>query len=228
MERDATPPRPWAWLLVALLGAVLFGGAAEDLHEREDIAALDAPVAAALAPFGAPWFIGAMTTLSFLDSVTVVVPVMLVVAVYLAAKGHPRRAALGIVLVVGVNVLVQGVKLLIARPRPELALAVERGFSFPSGHTATAALLACLLVAWTARRFRGQRAARVGVVAALAWCIGVGLSRLVLGVHFFSDVVGGAGLGLVVGGLGLGGAESLRTLWGEGRRLLERTRQPLG
>jgi len=58
-------------------------------------------------------------------------------------------------------------------------------FSFPSGHTSAAFLLAtCLLLV-----FGGP------VAAMYLWAIGVGLSRVLLGVHFPGDILAGATMG---------------------------------
>jgi undecaprenyl-diphosphatase len=89
------------------------------------------------------------------------------------------------------------VKALVARPRPDLVhpLAHARGMSFPSGHAMAAAIAyGSLLVAVWPLVSRGWR-----VVLVIAYSIVVALiatSRLTLGVHFLSDVLGGVVLGL--------------------------------
>ena len=84
------------------------------------------------------------------------------------------------------------------RRRPYEASGVERlirpptGSSFPSGHAAVGAAVATVL----ARRTRGWR--RAPFVAIGAW---VPLTRVHLGVHYPSDVLGGAALGWALGRL---------------------------
>jgi undecaprenyl-diphosphatase len=84
------------------------------------------------------------------------------------------------------------------RPRPDLgsAVALPGSASFPSGHAAAGAAslgaLAVVVSGWI-----GTRRARVwlGTVALVAG-VGVGLSRVALGVHYVSDVLAGWCLGL--------------------------------
>lgn len=80
---------------------------------------------------------------------------------------------------------------LVHRPRPphEDWTAHASGWSYPSGHTTTALLAAGLVIAaLTLRRPRGGTALRIAVGC---WAVAVGTSRVFLGVHWFTDVVGG-------------------------------------
>ena len=130
-----------------------------------------------------------------------------VVAIALAAKNY-RRAALWTVGVMStVGLLTSGLKQLIGRDRPGWndPLLVLDSFSFPSGHAsgiAGAAGVAIVLARMLVRR-RGVR--RLVLALALAIALLVGLDRIFLGVHNFSDVVAGylLGAGVVLAWLAL-------------------------
>ncbi|MCV2396055.1 phosphatase PAP2 family protein [Actinotalea sp. M2MS4P-6] len=91
------------------------------------------------------------------------------------------------------------VKLLVERARPVVtdAVADAPGYSFPSGHTAnaTAAAGVTVVLLWP---LLGRWGRRVAVVLAAALVVVTGADRVLLGVHYPSDVIGGVLLGAAV------------------------------
>ena len=88
-------------------------------------------------------------------------------------------------------------KVLVARPRPVDRMIDPSGLSYPSGHSMGAAVLAVSLVLVIAAVDRRSRAlARWAACGATVWVLLMMGSRTALGVHWLTDTVAGALLGL--------------------------------
>ena len=113
-----------------------------------------------------------------------------VVVAWRTGRWRPGVFALAVVVLGVLSRLLLSVLVRDARPDRDLWLTHVGGFSFPSGHAAASALLAGALI-WLAGRAGLPRPARiVFAIVALTWAFLVGLSRLYLGVHWVTDVVG--------------------------------------
>jgi membrane-associated phospholipid phosphatase len=100
-----------------------------------------------------------------------------------------------VVVTVGDSLVTNAVKGAIDRARPAIdPVAATLGPSFPSGHSSTAASLFAA-VALLAGRRRGVRARAVLAGAAVGLAVAVACSRVMLDLHWTSDVVGGLALG---------------------------------
>ncbi|MGP3948418.1 phosphatase PAP2 family protein [Streptomyces sp. 7N604] len=108
-----------------------------------------------------------------------------------------------------------GLKAAVGRQRPRWPDPVDTAdyAAFPSGHAMTAAL-ACSLLLWLALR-AGLRGwwLRAAAAVAVASVVGVGFTRLYLGVHWLSDVLGGWLFGVALAAL----AAAACTRWGPAR-----------
>lgn len=107
-----------------------------------------------------------------------------------------RQALFFFIATWGSAILFGMIKMTIGRMRPEMALLEVGGYSFPSGHTTMATAMAAALYL-IMKQLRSDRWWQWGwLFIALLWSLLIGTTRLYLGVHWFSDVVGGVGLGL--------------------------------
>jgi undecaprenyl-diphosphatase len=105
------------------------------------------------------------------------------------------------------TVVQQGLKSALGRERPQWPDPVDSAHyaSFPSGHAMTATVSCCLLL-WLLRRHgAGPRLWRTALVVACVSVVGVGVTRLYLGVHWPSDVLGGWLLGAALVGFAIAG-----------------------
>jgi undecaprenyl-diphosphatase len=181
-----------ALLAVAVLGLTI-------VARRHDANGFDLAVTHGIQGLRSPALDQVIAAITFFGNTGVLVVLAVAAAFALKRRQRPTEAwlvALSLV-VLPLNVLL---KLLIARPRPPgdlvEVLDAATGLSFPSGHAmGSAAVYGCLaFAAWTSVSVRSLRSALVAVLGAVA--IAVGLSRVYLGVHWFSDVLGGWAAGL--------------------------------
>lgn len=137
--------------------------------------------------------VDASRVVTYAGSVLFLVPLALLAGAALLRRGYGRQAALVWVALAGSQLLQLLLKLAVRRARPRLddPFVVLHSYSFPSGHaTSSAAIYGALAVvaAGLAPRTGGRiAAALVAIVVVLL----VGATRVVLGVHFPADVLGG-------------------------------------
>jgi membrane-associated phospholipid phosphatase len=168
--------------------------------EGNGLTSVDKPVTRFLVAHRTETLTTVFSLLTDVGGVAVLAPLTAVLATVIAVWSRSWRpiwviaAALG-----GVQLLVFSLKELVGRPRPAAALAVTpaTGFSFPSGHS-TSSFVAFTALAWLAMALLGRSAARTAVwVVAGLLVVGVGASRMYLGVHYLTDVLGAWLLGAV-------------------------------
>jgi membrane-associated phospholipid phosphatase len=146
---------------------------------------------------GAPSLTNSLRAVSILGSLEALALVGVLVAVALLMQRNWLTLAAWLVVVLGGEVLNLLLKDLFARPRPsfEHPLVVDTSYSFPSGQAMESVVVYGMLayfVVLTSRAW-GKRAVSVGGAALIVLLIG--FSRVYLGAHYVSDVVGGFAAG---------------------------------
>jgi membrane-associated phospholipid phosphatase len=187
-------------LTLALVGVVIvfvvFGVVIAMVRAHSGVVSLDVTVtrwAAAHATTGSLAVFGAVT---FAGSTVAVIAAALATTVYaLRRRRHWSVALFFLVVLGGELVLSNLVKIAVDRIRPDMPpLHVLSGPSFPSGH-ATAAAATWTAVALVLGRDASPRTRAVLAGAAVMIAVAVACSRVFLGAHWASDVVGGLLLG---------------------------------
>jgi len=194
--RVGPPAKPASLLLVtgfASLVACLFvfGTIAEGIRDNE-VFILDTLATPFLHGLANPVLDAVMTDASAVGSVAVI-PIVFAGAIVVLASRRRVGAALFLTIASGGALLVNELmKLFFHRPRPQLAWShVPPDYSFPSGHTmnSVAFYVALAVIVWSVQ---GRRWGAVALAGAIALCSLIGVSRIYLGFHYFTDVFGGA------------------------------------
>jgi membrane-associated phospholipid phosphatase len=123
--------------------------------------------------------------------------VLTLIAFTYLVRGERHHAAWLLTTVFGGAALGVVLKVLVGRARPALPdpVSTAGGSSFPSGHALGASIGCCLLLLLTLR-FLSRRSRVAAVIVAVVVVVSVALARVVLGVHFVSDVLAGIMLGI--------------------------------
>jgi len=186
-----------AQLVVLVALGAAFGAVLDDVARREELISMDAPVSRFVLAAREPWLTRVAETVTWAGSTAVLVPLLLLAGLSLRHVTRSWRPLIVLTITLGgASALSVLIKLLIARPRPiGMALIHETGYAFPSGHTtaATAGWLGVALVLGTRTSRWGRKVALVTTALVIAGL--VGLSRVYLGVHEPTDVLGGWSLG---------------------------------
>lgn len=186
--RMIRPALLW-WGIGAILAAIALGVAVT--VDGPDIpSAVDTGWNAMMAGLRSPVLLGFGTVLDSVGGSRVAALLGLAAVVALLIVRRWRSAVLVAATLLASVLVIQLLKVLFGRARPEDILVNSDFGSFPSGHTANAATFAVLAVLLFPRLW-------VLLVAAL-WILGMAFSRTVLAAHWMSDTVGGMLVGVGV------------------------------
>jgi undecaprenyl-diphosphatase len=182
---------------VAALAAWAFGGVTQDVVGHDESVKLDPPMERFILHHRTAWLTPVMKATTWLGSIAVLILVAVAVGAWFWWRRKDWKPSGKLALALGgAVVLYDIVKPLVGRARPPLdaRLLPVSGSSFPSGHAtqavATYGMLALILSAGRPVRTRIGLCCAAGAAAVV-----VGLTRLYLGVHWLTDLLGGWALG---------------------------------
>jgi membrane-associated phospholipid phosphatase len=181
---------------VTFLGALLLGVLALLVRRVAAIQHVDNSVAAWGYRHRSAASTRALRVITDLGSIRIVVALALVLVVVDLVRHRNRWSFLFLLVVLaGMEISMLSVKALVGRLRPTLTPeAATLGPSFPSGHSATAAAFYAAAALIIGRALSGRRR-HLTIAVAVGLAVAVAGSRVLLDLHWLSDVVGGLALG---------------------------------
>ena len=145
--------------------------------------------------FKTPTLDAIMKTITSLGNTIPVLCVTCIIMVYLTKKERYLFACSIITTVLSNQII----KRIVRIPRPDhLRLVKESGFSYPSGHAMIAIGLYGLLLYLINKKVRDKRKRIIGNILLAIIIIGIGISRVYVGVHNPSDIIGGYLLSTII------------------------------
>ena len=150
---------------------------------------------------------------SVIDPMGIIIWVSALVLFFLYKKWKLEAALLAGNLVLH-GILIKLIKLVYQRSRPSLShLVKEGGYSFPSGHAMATAVVVGTLIIIAQQRIQNQKIKRLVQGLLLLFIFMIMASRVYLGVHYPTDVIGGALMGFAILNLEFPFDDKLRFQW---------------
>jgi undecaprenyl-diphosphatase len=158
-----------------------------------------------------PTIVRILQLISWLGRPVVLGLVVAVAVVVLWRRGQPKLIAFLVLTTLGGGLVDSLVKILVNRPRPVVdhPVSTAMGKSFPSGHSMSSLITYGALLVIFLPAVRSRRGRRITLAATTVLILAIGVSRLMLGVHFVTDVIGG----FILGAAWLAGAVAIFEVW---------------
>ena len=203
-----------AGLIVAAAGTAVFVEVAEHVRAGST-QAFDELVMRWVASHHMPALDALMLEITALGTGIVVLMIVAIAALFLILTKHKYPAILLLASSFGGLVLNLVLKLGFNRPRPSVVVAAVHTFSssFPSGHAMSAAIVYSTVAYLAARLHRQKWASWLIMTAAMGLIALIAFSRIYLGVHYPSDVVGGVAIGLAWAAFCMATLEAIQKFW---------------
>lgn len=132
--------------------------------------------------------------ITWFGSVTGIILVTIISIIII--KNKKINISLGICLTLGV-IINNVIKIIIARKRPDInPLMIENTYSFPSGHSMISMILYGYLIYLTYSHLKNNKYKWILISILTILIFSIGFTRIYLGVHYVSDVIGGFVLGI--------------------------------
>lgn len=184
--------------LIIILASWWFAEIAEDLLSPDRMVLIDARVADWLHRHGTPAVTRLALGVTFFGSVGFITVATLGAAAFLSWRRYWYRLLALTLTMAGGSLLNVMLKLLFHRQRPVFddPILTLSSFSFPSGHAMGSTLFYGLMALFVVIYTRRWRWALLAIFTALGVISLIALSRIYLGVHFLSDVLGAVAAGV--------------------------------
>ncbi len=186
--------------IISLAALWIFAGVTEDVVSHDPLTNFDLALTTWIRAHTTPLGDRIFTAVSLIGSPIAMAAVGMIGAVIIIVRRKWLELVAWVAGFIGAGVLSFMLKIIIKRPRPTGAEAFlhSETFSFPSGHALGSLIGYGMLAYVIGSNWIESRRGRLRLAIATAMLVvAIGISRLYLGVHYFSDVVGGYAVGVL-------------------------------
>ncbi|MCM3766885.1 phosphatase PAP2 family protein [Neobacillus niacini] len=177
---------------VSLISLTAFASMAA-LVSADKVVRFDKAIIATVQGLESPWLTSVMELFTWIGSTKVVVVICLLIIFFLYNVLHHRSELMLLIAVVtGTPILNHYLKAFFHRARPDFHRLIEiGGYSFPSGHAMNAFSVYAILAFLLWRHIPTRLGRSVLILFSGFMIVMIGVSRIYLGVHYPSDIIGG-------------------------------------
>lgn len=178
--------------IISLVSVIGFG-TVSILISDEKIGHFDSMVISAVQGLETPGLTKVMKLFTFIGSTRVVIILSLVLLLFLyKILYHRLELILFVSVIAGAGILNGVLKHFFQRTRPNLHRLIEiSGYSFPSGHAMSAFAFYGVLAFLLWRHISTRIGRTILIIVSCFMILAIGISRIYLGVHYPSDIIGG-------------------------------------
>lgn len=181
----------WAFIIsvVSLVGFSIMA----ILISRHHILAFDSAIISYVQGMETPALTAIMKFFTFIGSRDSIITIAIIVMLFLFVVLHHRsELVFFIIAIVGADILNRILKDFLHRARPDLHRLIEiGGYSFPSGHAMSAMAVYGALAFLLWRHIPTRIGRSILIILSAIMIFMIGISRVYLGVHYPSDIIGG-------------------------------------
>jgi len=173
------------------------------------IANLDAKIISFIEPMRTPLLTKFFTIITYLGEWSIVLGITILATIVLIWKRKKIYDLTLVFITLGGLSAAFILKDLIHRARPAGGLANETSFSFPSAHAVVSVVFYGFIIYLLWQNIKNPKIRVLKIFIGLIIVVAIGFSRLYLGAHYFSDVIGGYIIGFIWLALGIYAAKKL-------------------
>ncbi|AEV94738.1 phosphatase PAP2 family protein [Pediococcus claussenii] len=190
------------WIIITIISIGLFiGMMLAVMQDRNNINSYDLVAFRIFKGFITSTNTSFFSVVSFFGSPEITFSLVIIVCVLLWFENKKWLAFKIFLLQFSGDMLVYMIKNIVRRPRPGGQIIIDTGFSFPSGHMFSTSLLGLAIVILLLPVMKSNKKKFLSYILIFIWMALVGISRVYLKDHYFSDVL--ASLFLSIGYIGI-------------------------
>ena len=134
---------------------------------------------------------------TFFDVKILLIIALIIIIFLLIKKNNKKSIFMATLMLIGTGAIYI-IKEIVQRARPLNTLITETGYSFPSGHTTIATIFFGILSYWALNKTHSKKIKIYLILLTSLIILIIGLSRLILNIHWLTDILAGLFLGLTI------------------------------